>query len=310
MNTSGALPARVRIVEVGPRDGLQNEPSFVTTAVKLELIRRLVAAGLEHIEATAFVSAKWVPQMADHAAVMQGLSRQPGVRYAALVPNLQGFEAAVAAGAREVAVFSAASESFSQRNTRCSIAEGLQRFAAVTQAAREHGIAVRGYVSCALGCPYEGAIAPVAVADVARRLIELGCYEVSLGDTIGVGTPASTLAMLEAVMAQVPPGQLAGHFHDTFGQGVANVYAALQAGVSVFDSSVSGLGGCPYARGATGNLATEELVYLLDGLGVASGVDLEALVSAGDYICGQLGRAPESRVARALLARRTAARSP
>jgi hydroxymethylglutaryl-CoA lyase len=232
------------------------------------------------------------------------------VRYAALVPNLQGFEAAVAAGAREVAVFSAASESFSQRNTRCSIAEGLQRFAAVTQAAREHGIAVRGYVSCALGCPYEGAIAPVAVADVARRLIELGCYEVSLGDTIGVGTPASTLAMLEAVMAQVPPGQLAGHFHDTFGQGVANVYAALQAGVSVFDSSVSGLGGCPYARGATGNLATEELVYLLDGLGVASGVDLEALVSAGDYICGQLGRAPESRVARALLARRTAARSP
>jgi hydroxymethylglutaryl-CoA lyase len=305
MSAGGGLPARVRIVEVAARDGLQNEPAPVATAVKLELLRQLAAAGLEHIEATAFVSPRRVPQMADHEAVMRGLPRDPRLRYSALVPNLQGFEAAVAAGAREVAVFTAASETFAQRNIHCSIAGSFARFAPVLLAAREQGVVVRGYVSCVLGCPYEGAIAPAAVAEVARRLLEMGCYEVSLGDTIGVGTPAGTLALLEAVTAQVPVGQLAGHFHDTYGQGLVNVYAALQAGVSVFDSSVSGLGGCPYAPGATGNLATEELVYMLNGLGIASGVDLEALVDAGDYICRQLGRAPGSRVARALLARRS-----
>lgn len=304
MSQRVALPARVRIVEVGARDGLQNESGFVGTAVKLELIRRLAAAGLGHIEATAFVSPRWVPQMADHEAVMRGLPPGPQVRYSALVPNLRGFDAAVAAGAHEVAVFTAASESFSQKNTHCSIAEGLARFAPVMLAAHAQGIAVRGYVSCAIACPYEGAVAPAAVAAVAGRLLDIGCYEISLGDTIGVGTPASTLAMLEAVMVRVPVAQLAGHFHDTYGQGLVNVYASLQAGISVFDSSVSGLGGCPYAHGATGNLATEELVYLLAGLGVETGVDLEALVSAGEYISRELGRAPTSRVARALLARR------
>jgi hydroxymethylglutaryl-CoA lyase len=297
-------PARVRIVEVGPRDGLQNESAYVGTATKLELIRRLAAAGLRHIEATAFVSPRWVPQMADHGDVMRGLPVDPGRRYVALVPNLQGFEAAVAAGAGEVAIFSAASETFSRRNTHCSIAEGFERFAAVMLAARTRGIAVRGYVSCALGCPFEGDIAPAAVADVARRLVDIGCYEVSLGDTIGVGTPGKVLRLLEAVTHQLPVVQLAGHFHDTWGQGLANVCAALQAGVTVFDSSVAGLGGCPFARGATGNLATEDLVYLLQGLGIETGVDLEALAEAGEFICHALGRAPESRAARALLARR------
>jgi hydroxymethylglutaryl-CoA lyase len=296
--------ARVRIVEVGPRDGLQNESTYVSTATKLELIRRLAAAGLQHIEATAFVSPRRVPQMADHSDVMRGLPGDTGVRYTALVPNMQGFEAAAAAGAREVAVFAAASETFSQRNTHCSIAEGYARFAPVLQAAHAQGIAVRGYVSCALGCPYEGEIAPGAVAAVARRLIDMGCYEVSLGDTIGVGTPGAVHAMLAAVTGHVPVSQLAGHFHDTWGQGLANAYAALQAGVGVFDSSVAGLGGCPFARGATGNLATEDLVYLLQGLGIETGVDLAALAATGEFICHALGRSTGSRAARALLARR------
>jgi hydroxymethylglutaryl-CoA lyase len=294
----------VRIVEVGPRDGLQNEPAQVSTATKLELIRRLAAAGLRHIEATAFVSPRWVPQMADHIDVMRALPAGTGVRYTALVPNMQGFEAAVAMGAREVAVFSAASETFSRRNTNCSIDEGFGRFEAVLRAAGAQGIAVRGYVSCALGCPFEGEIAPGAVAAVARRLIDMGCYEVSLGDTIGVGTPGSVLALLDTVTRQLPVSQLAGHFHDTWGQGLANVYAALQAGVAVFDSSVAGLGGCPFARGATGNLATEDLVYLLQGLGIETGVELETLAAAGEFICHALGRSTGSRAARALLARR------
>jgi hydroxymethylglutaryl-CoA lyase len=291
------MPARVKLVEVGPRDGLQNESRPVATEVKLELIRRLADAGLAHIEATAFVSARRVPQMADHDAVMRGVPRRPGLVYSALTPNLTGFEAAIAAGADQVAVFGAASESFSQKNIHCSIAESLQRFEPVLLAARARGVAVRGYVSCALGCPYQGAIEPAAVADVAATLYQMGCHEISLGDTIGVGTPAQTLAMLEAVARRVPLERLAGHFHDTYGQALANVYAALQFGVAVFDASVAGLGGCPYAPGAAGNLATEDLLYMLDGLGLETGVQLEALLAADRYICEALARPTQSRVA-------------
>ncbi len=294
---SHKLPARVRIVEVGARDGLQNEPGNVDTATKIQLIDLLAQAGLRHIEATAFVSARRVPQMADHDAVMRGVRRRPGVCFAALTPNLQGFDAAVAAGADEVAVFASASESFSQRNIQCSVAQSLQRFDPVLIAARERQIAVRGYVSCVLGCPYEGAVAPAAVATVARALFDMGCHEISLGDTIGVGTPASTLRMLEAVVSEVPIENLAGHFHDTYGQALANVYAALQSGVSVFDASVAGLGGCPYAPGASGNVATEDLLYLLEGCGIETGVQMEALLKADRFICGVLQRPTRSRVA-------------
>jgi hydroxymethylglutaryl-CoA lyase len=297
----------VRIVEVGPRDGLQNEPQTVPTAVKLELIRRLAAAGLKTIEATAFVSPKWVPQMADQAAVMAGLPSLPGVNFPVLAPNLKGFEAALAAGAKEVAVFAAASESFSQKNINCSIAESIQRFVPVFDAARAAGVRVRGYVSCVVACPYEGAIAPAQAAAVAAQLHDLGAYEVSLGDTIGAGTPGSVLRLLEATAAQVPLARLAGHYHDTYGMAVANVHASFQFGLRVFDSSVAGLGGCPYAKGATGNVATEDIVYLLHGLGASTGVDLDALVDAGAWISAELGRANGSRVARALLARRSAA---
>jgi hydroxymethylglutaryl-CoA lyase len=304
------LPKRVKIVEVGPRDGLQNEAGNVPTSVKLELIARLADAGLRHIEATAFVSPKWVPQMADHDAVMREVSRRADVVYSALTPNLKGFEAALAAGAQEVAVFGAASEAFSQKNINCSIAESLQRFEAVTQAAKVANIPVRGYVSCVLGCPYQGEVAPQAVADVASALFDMGCHEISLGDTIGVGTPLQTQRMLEAVTRRVPVERLAGHFHDTYGQALANVLAALQGGVAVFDSSVAGLGGCPYAVGASGNLASEDLVYSLHGMGIETGVDLEALAQAGDFICAALGRPTRSRVAQALAGKRGAAGSP
>jgi len=291
------MPARVRLVEVGPRDGLQNERAIVSTEVKLELIRRLVDAGVTHIEATAFVSPKRVPQMADHDALMRALPRRAGLTYSALTPNLIGFEAAMAAGVDEVAVFGAASETFSQKNIHCSIAESLRRFDQVMRAARQRGVPVRGYVSCALGCPYEGAIAPAAVAGIATALYQMGCHEISLGDTIGVGTPGRTVAMLEAVAQQVPIERLAGHFHDTYGQGLANVYAALQLGVAVFDASVAGLGGCPYAPGASGNLASEDLLYMLDGLGIDTGVRLDALLAADRYICEALQRPTQSRVA-------------
>ncbi len=301
------FPRAVRIVEVGPRDGLQNEPAPVTTEVKLGLIGRLVEAGLTTIEATAFVAPKWVPQMADAAAVMAGLPQRDGLRFPVLVPNLKGLEAALAAGAREVAVFAAASESFSQRNINGSIAESLTRFVPVARAAREAGAGLRGYVSCVLGCPYEGAIAPAAVGEVVAQLFDLGCHEVSLGDTIGAGTAASTARLLEALLARFSAERLAGHFHDTYGQALANVLTALDHGIATFDASVGGLGGCPYAKGATGNLATEDLVYLLDGLGIASGVALDRLVDAADYIYGVLGRPPAGRVARALLAQRTPA---
>jgi len=291
------MPSQVRLVEVGPRDGLQNERAIVATEVKLELIRRLADSGLSHIEATAFVSSTRVPQMADHDAVMRGVPRRAGLTYSALTPNLAGFEAAMAAGADQVAVFGAASETFSQKNIHCSIAESLQRFDAVMRAARERAVPVRGYVSCVLGCPYEGAVAPAAVAAVATALYDLGCHEISLGDTIGVGTPGRTTAMIEAVAQRVPVARLAGHFHDTYGQALANAYAALQLGVAVFDASVAGLGGCPYAPGASGNLTTEDLLYMLEGLGIETGVQLEALLAADRYICQALRRPTQSRVA-------------
>lgn len=301
------MTEQVRIVEVGPRDGLQNEKETVTTATKLELIERLVQTGLRNVEAASFVSPKWVPQMADHAEIMAGLpstSRYPGVDYPVLTPNMKGFEAAVAAGAKEVAVFAAASEGFSQKNINCSIAESIERFVPVFDEAKRQGIRVRGYVSCVIACPYDGPTAPEKVAEVASRLLELGSYEVSLGDTIGVGTPASVIRMLEAVARAVPVDQLAGHYHDTYSMAVANVLTSYQFGVRTFDSSIAGLGGCPYAKGATGNVATEDLVYLFDGLGVQTGVDLNALVDCAAWISGKLNREPNSRVTRAMLNKR------
>ena len=300
-------PTHVRIVEVGPRDGLQNEKQLVSTDTKLELIGRLGQAGLQAIEATAFVSPRWVPQMADSAELMARLDRLPWIAYPVLTPNMKGFEAALAAGAAEVAVFAAASESFSHKNINCSIAESLDRFRPVVEAADAAGINVRGYVSCVLGCPYEGEIAPRAVADVAAALLEMGCFEVSLGDTIGVGTPDNTRRMLDVVARQVPLAALAGHYHDTYGMAIANIVASLDAGVTVFDAAVGGLGGCPYAAGASGNVATEDVAYLLAGLGIETGIDLEALVDTAAWISDRLGRNPASKVARALLARRATA---
>lgn len=297
------LPAEVRMVEVGPRDGLQNEAKPVPAAVKIALIEKLADTGLRVVEAGAFVSPKWIPQMADTAQVLAGLKRRSGVSYPVLVPNLKGFEAALAAGAGEIAVFGAASETFSQRNTNCSIEQGLERFAPVVTAARRHGIGVRGYVSCVVDCPYEGPIAPAAAASVARRLLDLGCYEVSLGETIGTATPRRVQAMLEAVAAVAPREMLAVHFHDTYGQALANLMAALEAGIAVVDSSVAGLGGCPYAKGATGNVASEDVLYLLNGLGVRTGVDLGKLAQAGRFISEELDREPASKVARALAAK-------
>ena len=294
------LPARVRLVEVGPRDGLQNEKADVPTDVKVALIDALGDAGFAAIEATAFVSPRWVPQMADAAAVMARIRRKPGVRYPVLTPNLKGFEAALAAGADEVAVFVAATEAFSRRNINCSVAESLERAKPVFDAARAHGVRVRGYVSVVLDCPYEGTVDPARVAEVAGMLVELGAYEVSLGDTIGTGTAGRTQALFRRVAEAVPMSALAGHFHDTYGQALTNVYAALELGVSTFDCSVAGLGGCPYAKGATGNVASEDLVYLLHGLGIETGVDLTLLRRAGRFISQHLGRAPASRVARAL----------
>ena len=297
------LPAEVRMVEVGPRDGLQNEAKLVPAAIKIALIEKLADTGLRVVEAGAFVSPKWIPQMADTAQVLAGLKRRSGVSYPVLVPNLKGFEAALAAGAGEIAVFGAASETFSQRNTNCSIEQGLERFAPVVAAARRHGIRVRGYVSCVVDCPYEGPIAPAAAASVARRLLDLGCYEISLGETIGTATPRRVQAMLEAVAAVAPGETLAVHFHDTYGQALANLMAALEAGIAVVDSSVAGLGGCPYAKGATGNVASEDVLYLLNGLGVRTGVDLGKLAQAGRFISEELGREPASKVARALAAK-------
>jgi hydroxymethylglutaryl-CoA lyase len=302
-NFIAMLPRQVKIVEVGPRDGLQNEQQIIATATKIELIQRLANAGLRTVEATAFVSPKWVPQMADNAQVMAGIQRKTGVSYPALVPNMQGFVAALAAGVKEIAVFAAASETFSQKNINCSIDESFQRFEPIAQAARKHKIKLRGYVSCVLGCPYEGKIKPSAVAKVAKKLFDMGCYEISLGDTIGVGTPLKIQAMLEAVAKHIPVKQLAGHYHDTYGQALANIFASLQMGVSVFDSSIAGLGGCPYAKGASGNVATEDVVYMLHGLNIKTGVDLNQLINIAEFISNALGRAPSSKVARAMNAK-------
>lgn len=294
-----SLPSFVRLVEVGPRDGLQNEAQPISVADKVQLVDALSAAGLSYIEVGSFVSPKWVPQMAGSAEVFAQIQRKPGVTYGALAPNLRGFDDALAAGVKEVAVFAAASEAFSQRNINCSISESLERFAPIMAAAKQHGISVRGYVSCVLGCPYEGQIAPQQVAAVARELYAMGCYEVSLGDTIGTGTAGATRRLFDVVGAQVPRDKLAGHFHDTYGQAIANIYASLLEGITVFDSSIAGLGGCPYAKGASGNVATEDVVYLLDGLGINTGIDLETLMRAGLQISNVLGRPTGSRVAKA-----------
>ncbi|WP_460135391.1 hydroxymethylglutaryl-CoA lyase [Pseudomonas sp. S1_E04] len=294
-----SLPSHVRLVEVGPRDGLQNEAQPISVADKVQLVDALSAAGLSYIEVGSFVSPKWVPQMAGSAEVFAQIQRKPGVTYGALAPNLRGFEDALAAGVKEVAVFAAASEAFSQRNINCSIRESLERFIPIMAAAKQHGVSVRGYVSCVLGCPYEGTVAPEQVATVARELFSMGCYEVSLGDTIGTGTAGATRRLFEVVGAQVPRDKLAGHFHDTYGQAIANVYASLLEGIHVFDSSIAGLGGCPYAKGASGNVATEDVVYLLNGLGIDTGIDLEALIRAGRQISNVLGRPSGSRVAKA-----------
>ncbi len=296
-----AFPSNVRLVEMSPRDGLQNEAGpVIATHIKTGLIDRLANCGLSHIEAASFVSPKWVPQMGDAAEVMAGIQRKPGVRYSALTPNLRGFENALAAGVSEIAVFGAASESFSQKNINCSIAESLKRFEAVMEAASKHKMPVRGYVSTVLGCPYEGDIAPEQVAAVAKELIDMGCYEVSLGDTIGTGTPLKAKRMLEAVSRHIPVPQMAAHFHDTYGQALANLYAVLEEGVAVIDASVAGLGGCPYAKGASGNVATEDVLYLLNGLDIDTGVSLSDLVATGTWISGQLKRHNGSKVGQAL----------
>ena len=296
-----SFPKQVRLVEMSPRDGLQNESGpVIATDIKTGLIDRLADCGLTHIESASFVSPKWVPQMGDAAEVMAGIKRKAGVRYSVLTPNLRGFENALAAGADEVAVFGAASESFSQKNINCSIAESLERFLPVMEAAKKHNIPVRGYVSTVLGCPYEGDIAPEQVAKVAKDLADMGCYEISLGDTIGVGTPLQAKRMLEAVIKHVPVERLAAHFHDTYGQALANLYAVLEEGVAVIDASVAGLGGCPYAKGASGNVATEDVLYLLNGLGISSGVDLNKLVATGGWISNQLKRHNGSKVGQAL----------
>ncbi|MDG1582404.1 hydroxymethylglutaryl-CoA lyase [Pseudomonas sp. GOM6] len=297
------LPQHVRLVEVGPRDGLQNEKQPISVADKVRLTDDLSAAGLSYIEVGSFVSPKWVPQMAGSAEVFAQIQRKPGVVYGALTPNLKGFEAAVEAGVKEVAVFAAASEAFSQKNINCSIAESLQRFVPVMDAAKAQGISVRGYVSCVLGCPYEGEVAPEQVAAVARELLAMGCYEVSLGDTIGTGTAGKTRQLFDVVGRDIPRDKLAGHFHDTYGQALTNIYASLLEGIAVFDSSVAGLGGCPYAKGATGNVATEDVLYLLNGLGIHTGIDMDKLIAAGQRICQVLGKDNGSRVAKASLAR-------
>ncbi|WP_094160549.1 hydroxymethylglutaryl-CoA lyase [Thiomonas delicata] len=297
------LPQHVKLVEVGPRDGLQNEANPVPPEVKVELIDRLSAAGLPNVEAAAFVSPRWVPQMADGAEVMARIRRRPGTVYSALVPNMKGMEAALAASVGEVVVFSAASEAFAQANINCSIAESIARFEPVAQAAKAAGVRLRGSISCALGCPYQGEVEPRAVVDVVQRMAALGCDEIDIADTIGVGTPGAVQAVFEAAAGVFPLDRLAGHFHDTYGQALANILAALQSGVSAFHASVAGLGGCPYAKGATGNVATEDVLYMLEGLGLRTGVDLRAVAETGDFISRAIGRPNNSRAGRALLAK-------
>jgi hydroxymethylglutaryl-CoA lyase len=297
------LPKRVKIVEVGPRDGLQNEQQTIEAAVKIELVDRLSAAGFANIEAASFVSPKWVPQMATSKDVMAGIKRKPGVIYSALTPNMQGFEAAIAAGADEVVIFGSASEAFSQKNINCSIAESIERFRDVAQAAKARGVRLRGSISCAFGCPYQGEVTPDAVAAVVILMRELGCDEIDIADTIGVATPKAVHAVFARVTREFPIERLSGHFHDTYGQGIANIYAALEAGVTIFHSSVSGLGGCPYAKGATGNVATEDVLFLMQGLGIETGVEINQVVEAGQFIARHLGRKSVSRAGNALAAK-------
>ena len=299
------IPTQVKLVDVGPRDGLQNEATPIATEHKVELIHRLQAAGLREIEATSYVSPKWVPQMGDNSAVMAAIQRQAGVRYSVLTPNMKGFEGALASQADEVVIFAAASEAFSQRNINCSIAESIERFRPVVEAAHANGIKVRAAVSCALGCPYEGDVNPAIVNDVVRQLLDIGTDHIGIADTIGVGTAGKVKEVMEGVMKLVPLAELSGHFHDTYGQALTNIYACLELGIHTFDTSVAGLGGCPYAKGATGNVATEDVVYLLHGLGIQTGIDLDKLIDAGAYISQVLGRKPASRVANAVLAKRT-----
>ncbi len=302
-----SYPEFVKLVEVGPRDGLQNEKETIPADVKVELVDRLTAAGFPNIEAASFVSPKWVPQMATSTEVMNRIQRRPGVIYSALVPNMKGFEAALAAQADEVVIFGAASEAFSQKNINCSIEESIARFADVASAAKQHGLRLRGSVSCSLGCPYQGEVSPEAVADVVRRMRDLGCDEIDIADTIGVGTAGKVKQVFERVSREFPLAQLAGHFHATYGQALANILAALEAGVSIFHASVAGLGGCPYAKGATGNVSTEDVLYLLHGLGIRTGIDLDAVVDAGQFISHHLGRKAVSRAGNAIAARRASA---
>ncbi|MGH8306725.1 MAG: hydroxymethylglutaryl-CoA lyase [Gammaproteobacteria bacterium] len=292
------VPKFVKIVEVGPRDGLQNEKNIVPAAVKIEFINRLSQTGLKTIEVTSFVSPKWIPQLADAEEVYAGIEKKPGVAYPVLVPNEQGMQRALTAGVKEISIFTAASETFNQKNINCSIAESIERFKPVMALAQKHGIRVRGYISTVIGCPYEGPIAPEAVAQIAKQLATLGCYEISLGDTIGVGTPIKAQRMLNAVAAVVPMQKLAAHFHDTYGQALANIHACLELGVSIVDSSTSGLGGCPYAKGATGNVATEDVLFMLTGMGIETGVDMDKLLEAGAFISEVLGRRPKSKLGR------------
>ena len=303
LSQTNNLPKQVKIVEVGARDGLQNEKKLIDAADKIALINLLSDAGLSYIESGSFVSPKWVPQMATSSEVFQGIARNKNVTYAALTPNMKGFEAAISAGAEEVAIFGAASESFSQKNINCSIAESLQRFEPIMQAAKAENIRVRGYVSCVLGCPYEGDIAANQVEHVAKTLLDMGCYEISLGDTIGVGTPMAVTEMLATVSRSVDITKLAVHFHDTYGQALANIYAALQMGVSVIDSAVAGLGGCPYAKGASGNVATEDVLYMLNGLNIQTGIDFDKLLKAGWFISEKLAKTPISKVSNAYYAK-------
>ncbi len=297
--SNSLFPTQVKIVEVGPRDGLQNEKQQISAEDKIKLIDLLSDAGVSYIESGSFVSPKWVPQMATSTDVFKGINRKDNVTYAALTPNMKGFEAAVAVNASEVAIFGAASEAFSQKNINCSIADSLERFEPIMLAAKQANIPVRGYVSCVVGCPYEGEIDPEQVASVAEKLYKMGCYEISLGDTVGVGTPSSVQKMLQAVSARVPTAKLAVHFHDTYGQALTNIYTALQNGISVIDSSIAGSGGCPYAKGASGNVATEDVVYLLNGLNIKTDIDLNKLVKVGWFISDKLGKAPSSKVSNA-----------
>jgi len=293
------MPSSVKVVEVGPRDGLQNEKIQISAEDKITLINLLAESGVSYIECGSFVSPKWVPQMATSAAVFEGITRTEGVTYAALTPNMRGFEGAVAVNANEVAIFGAASEAFSQKNINCSIEESLVRFEPIMAAAKTAGIPVRGYVSCVIGCPYDGSTEPEKVAEVAEKLFKMGCYEISLGDTTGIGTPASVQKMLQAVSTRVPMAKLAVHFHDTYGQALVNIYTALQMGIKAVDSAIAGLGGCPYANGASGNVATEDVIYMLNGLGIKTGIDFDKLLKAGWFISDKLSREPISKVSNA-----------